>query len=151
MHSPLTYPMCQMPVKKRGMLTILDHTLHYRTRLLDKEKARAFAKCLSRNPSFRDVSIVRGRWGLFVAYRPANPDREGDLLARLQLERVNRALSAQWEWEEPMADGSRFVKTKGGRYRTNGVLCSCEDARTTCRTLGLRCKHAIGFQLEGEE
>jgi hypothetical protein len=108
----------------------------YRTRLMETAAAWRFATCLKANSGFTDVAMVhsdraKGAARCFVTYRPANPDRVADMVARQQDARQARAEGERLKFLADK-DGGRLFHwcvnpAMGGVYQTTPTSCTCPD------------------------
>src|SRR5262249_8402500 len=76
-------------ITNRGSLT-------YRTKVLPKAEAEAFARCLPANPNFARVEVTesaraKGEARFVVEFLPANPERIAEMVDRQQDRRQAKA------------------------------------------------------------
>src|SRR5689334_21019889 len=70
---------------------------HYRTRLLTRQQAECFSRCLAANPRFTGVEVhekpgaKNPERNLYITFQPSSPERQADLLAHQHNARAGRA------------------------------------------------------------
>lgn len=130
----------------------------FRTKLLTRDQASRFAKCLTANARFGAAEVCESTRAkspdrrFFVAFAPSNPERREAILTRQQDARTERALGegSEYVWMQDKDGGRAFLwllSTSGEVYEVDpgGRSCSCPDFTYRCRPAGLRCKHLIAL------
>lgn len=124
----------------------------YRTRLLTRPHAEAFARCLRANSRYADVAICESPRAqnpirrFFVRFRPSQEGRAAALLTRQQAARLQRAHTTASGYLSVRSECGRFYYLlnlgSGEVYETHprGV-CTCPDYEIRCRKAGIECKH----------
>lgn len=139
--------------ERKPLLFIEDGQVKFRTKLVrNKDLAIHFARCISKNRRFAGPEVRVRREGYIVTYLPSNPERQRDLITRLQAERTLRASQeeAGYFWNDQR--GFSFCLSGSGQeYRVSEKFCTCRDFADTCAELGLRCKHQIAMSNRKEK
>jgi hypothetical protein len=126
----------------------------YRTRCLEIEQAAWFAKCLGANPRFTGIEIAESsrakgerRW--FVAFAPANEERQAAMVERQQTAREERAAARQYTFCLDKNSGRALFwchsHHSGEVYEVTERTYSCPDHQLRCSRAGLRCSHQIAL------
>jgi hypothetical protein len=135
------------------MVTLSSQGAHYRTKLMERQRAEQFAKCLEANPLFTSVTVEESRRSpgrYLVSFQPANAERRVDMLVREQRSREARARAegAGYVFCLDTDAGRPFfwcVSTSGEVYETTVESCSCPDHHYRLRGTGLSCKHQLAL------
>lgn len=138
----------------------------YRTRLMTRQQAIAFARCLAHNPRYRQAEAVlqstaRGPRNWYVRYIPS-AERCDAIVSHLGAERAERARVEGPNytfWPDPDNAPLEFVLSSSGEVYELGIRagvavnCSCPDYHYRGRLNSIPCKHmrARGFAPAGEE
>ena len=123
----------------------------YRTKLMTKEQADRFARCLSGNRAFTQVQVTeppRSPGKFFVSFLPASEQRQAAMKAREQDKREALAGSEGRDYLFVLDDSRRFFwcqSTSGEVYETTERGCSCPDFHYRCQRAGVRCKHQLAL------
>jgi predicted nucleic acid-binding Zn finger protein len=133
------------------MLSLTHAGCLYRTKPMAEAAAKRFARCLSSNSRFEQVSVFESRspGKFFVAYLPTNETRQAEMRATEQGKRQARAESEGRSYQFCMDEGGRFVwclSTSGEVYEVTPKSCTCPDHTYRCsRVPGLQCKHQLAL------
>jgi hypothetical protein len=127
--------------------------LTFRTKLLDAGQAQRFAKALTANVRFTEVTVetsprAKGERRFFVKYLPARIERQEAMLERQQSAREERARTQQFTFVKD-ADHPFWhclSHASGQVYEVTEHSCSCEDQTWRCGPAGLKCKHQLSLR-----
>jgi hypothetical protein len=123
----------------------------YRTKPLEENRARGFAKCLAANPSFTQVEVIPSRSpGKFsVVWHPASESRQADLIQHQVDARTQRAMEEGSDYLvcRDLDGGRQFFHVynpkSGETHGTTPTHCTCGDWEHRASKLGVPCKHQI--------
>lgn len=132
------------------METLSRNGAQYRTQLMDRPQAEAFARCLKANPRFDGIFLAESaraktarRW--FVTYVPTSLERRSAILDRQQDARARRAQEQGARYEFVLDSSGRWSwclnRETGEVYETTESDCNCPDHHYRCRPAGILCKH----------
>lgn len=136
----------------------LDGNAGWRTALMPRSRAEAFARCLRTRESVKAARIQMAaaahpprNWFVFVI--PAKT-RQAEVKEWLQDERDFRAATEgeffQFFSDSALRGGAVWcISTTGEVYETSETRCTCPDYGVRCRRAGLVCKHARALALRG--
>ena len=157
--SRLTAIVPQQPqTKQASRLTVAPGVACYRSANLTEKKAKAFAACLQGNKNFADATVHATRPGsalFYVAYLPANPERQADVLARYQQEQIDRAASEMDGYlyfvspHRPHLVSVTSLPDEKTQYRNTYEVnriehtCTCPHFKNRLAPVGALCKHLV--------
>jgi hypothetical protein len=121
----------------------------YRTRCMELEAAARFARCLTANSRFEEVTIeqsgrARGERRWFVAFAPSNEERQAAMVERQQTAREERAAVRQSQERTRAGEAPSFKEPKTGKSRTIALLPGVSRALTRHRAEQMRWKFDLG-------
>ena len=129
-----------------------DGAIVYRTKLMEREKAGAFARMIGANATrFCDVQIVpsNGKTArYFVTFRPVSAAKQGDMYQREWDKNADRAEAEGADyiyWRDP-DDWRRtwvFNPKSGETYEMWLGHCACPQKKFRLGRAALHCKHEI--------
>lgn len=130
-----------------------DGNAQYRTRLMTRDSAIRFCRCLQANERFLRAEAVRsdranGERSWFVQYIPARQQRRDHMQFALQQARVLRSEAEgdayQFYADDQLRGGAVWCLSVSGEvWETSRGQCSCPDYTVRCRKAGIVCKHVL--------
>ena len=126
----------------------------FRTRLMQREQAARFAKCLAANAQFQSALVceqpaARGPVRWYVFYVPASPDRQRAILQSAARRREQTAVreAGGYHWvPDPDHDFHHCLSVSGEVYEVTPVTCTCPDWMMRGNKLSIPCKHQIALR-----
>ena len=144
-------------MKRPGRTTLdRDGNPAYRSRLMPREKAVRFARCLQHNRRVRSVEVDRsphaaGPRCWFVLWLPsAASSREGIarwMQYRRDLRAENEGRGYQFYPDPDDPDLVYCISVSEQVYELSRNRCTCPDYRMRCARAGLRCKHLRAYEM----
>jgi predicted nucleic acid-binding Zn finger protein len=131
-----------------------DGAIVYRTKLMEAERAAAFARMIGANATrFEAVQIVpsNGKTERFyITFRPVSAAKQSEMYQAEYDKNADRATIEGADylfWKDPDSPYRIWVfnPKSGETYPMDKGFCQCPQAEYRCRKAALHCKHEIEF------